>query len=94
MTKKVQTDTPKITLMVGFIVTSAIYFIYWCTYCTYLLIIHIVLIMLFFAILYPPNSGKLLPNRKHPQAASAKKEMEQVLVLKTQEPMNKVSLNE
>jgi hypothetical protein len=50
--------------------------------------------MLFFAILYPPNSGKLLPNRKHPQAASAKKEMEQVLVLKTQEPMNKVSLNE
>ena len=48
--------------------------------------------MLFFAILYPPNSGKLLPNRKHPQAASAKKEMEQVLVLKTQEPMNQSEL--
>jgi len=55
------------------------------SYCSYYVV---------FAILYPPNSGKLLPNRKHPQAASAKKEMEQVLVLKTQEPMNKVSLNE
>ena len=34
------------------------------SYCSYYVV---------FAILYPPNSGKLLPNRKHPQAASAKK---------------------